>query len=111
MARIRAAQGYRDGALDLLDEESVCYWCFLMAPSVLSRVLAQGRIGLKPRWAREQGLSAQTTSAMGANSAHHPGQAALVPSKSDRADRSMREAVGLLERLLQAAEAASGREA
>jgi len=57
-------------------------------------------------WARAQGLSAQDELSYGREFEHITlARVLLARSKSDRADRSTREAIGLLHRLLQAAEA------
>jgi LuxR family maltose regulon positive regulatory protein len=112
MARIREAQGDLDGALDLLDEAERLYMSDF-SPNVRpiaalkTRVwLAQGRLGEALDWARAQGLSAQDDLSYGREFEHITlARLLLARSKSDRADRSIRKAVGLLERLLQAAEA------
>jgi LuxR family maltose regulon positive regulatory protein len=112
MARIREAQADLHGALDLLDEAERLYMSDF-SPNVhpiaawKTRVwVAQGRLGEALDWARAQGLSAQDELSYEREFEHISlARVLLARSKSDRADRSMREAVGLLERLLQAAEA------
>ena len=111
MARIREAQGDLDGALDLLDEAERLYVSDF-SPNVRpiaalkTRVwVAQGRLGEALDWAREQGLSAEDDLSYLREFEHITlARVLLARYKSDRADRSMREAMGLLERLLQAAE-------
>ena len=67
--------------------------------------VAQGRVGEALGWAREQGLSVSDDLSYLREFEHITlARVLLARSKSDRADRSMREAMGLLERLLQAAE-------
>src|SRR6266498_1165010 len=112
MARIRQAQGDLNGALDLLQEEERLYVSDF-SPNVRpvaawkTRVwIAQGRLGQALGWAREQGLSAEDDLSYLREFEHITlARVLLARSKSDRADRSMREAIGLLERLLKAAEA------
>ena len=112
MARIREAQGDLDGALDLLDEAERLYVSDF-SPNVRpvaalkTRVwVAQGRLGEALGWAREQGLSAEDDLSYLREFEHITlARVLLARYKSDRADRSMLEAMGLLERLLQAAEA------
>ena len=112
MARIREAQGDLDGALDLLDEAERLYMSDFFPnvrpiAALKTRVwVAQGRLGEALDWAREQGLSAQDDLSYLREFEHITlARVLLARYKSDRADRSMREAMGLLERLLQAAEA------
>ncbi|MBK9715654.1 MAG: AAA family ATPase [Kouleothrix sp.] len=112
MARIREAQGDLDGALDLLQEAERLY-VRAFSPNVRpvaalkTRVwLAQGRLEEALGWVRDQGLSAQDDLSYLREFEHITlARVLLAHATSDRADRSMREAVGLLERLLQAAEA------
>src|SRR2546430_16610847 len=111
MARIREAQGDLDGALDLLGEAERLYVSDFF-PNVRpvatwkTRVwVAQGRLGEALDWAREQGLSVSDDLSYLREFEHVTlARVLLARSKSDRADRSLREAMGLLERLLQAAE-------
>ena len=118
MARIREAQGDLDGALDLLDEAERLYVSDFFpnvrpVAALKTRVwVAQGRLGEALDWAREQGLSAEDDLSYLREFEHITlARVLLARSKSDRADRSMREAMGLLERLLQRRKQASGRAA
>ena len=112
MARIREAQGDPDGALDLLGEAEHLYMSDF-SPNVRpisalkTRVwVAQGRLTEALDWAREQSLSAHDDLSYVREFEHVTLARVLMErSKSDRADRSMLDAMGLLERLLQAAEA------
>jgi len=112
MARIREAQGDLYGALDLLDEAERLYMSDF-SPNVrpiaalVTRVwVVQGRLGEALDWAREQGLSAQDDLSYGREFAHITlARVLLARATSEHADRSIFEAIGLLERLLQAAEA------
>ena len=111
MARIREAEGDLDGALDLLDEAERLYVSDFF-PNVRpvaawkTRVwVAQGRLGEALGWAREQGLSVDDDLSYLREFEHITlARVLLARYKSDRADRSILEAMGLLERLLQAAE-------
>jgi LuxR family transcriptional regulator, maltose regulon positive regulatory protein len=112
MARIREAQGDLDGALDLLDEAERWYVGDFMpnvrpVAALKIRVwVAQGRLGDARGWVREQGLSAQDNLSYGREFKHITlARVLLARYQDDRADRSIDEAVGLLQRLLQAAEA------
>src|SRR6266567_2650563 len=110
-ARIREAQGDLEGALDLLHEAERLYVSDF-SPNVrpvaalVTRVwAAQGRVGEAIGWAREQGLSVSDDLSYLREFEHITlVRVLLARYKSDRADRSIHEAVGLLERLLQAAE-------
>ena len=111
MARIREAQGDLDGALDLLHEAEHLYVSDFFpnvrpVAALKTRVwVAQGRLGEALDWAREQGLSAQDELCYLREFEHITlARVLLARYKSDRADRTMLEAMGLLERLLQAAE-------
>ncbi len=112
MARIREAQGDLDGALDLLDEAERLYMSDF-SPNVRpiaalkTRVwIAQGRLGEALGWVREQGLSAQDDLSHVREFEHITlARVLLARYKRDREDRSLLEAMGLLARLLQAAEA------
>jgi len=111
MARIREAQGDLDGALDLLQEAERLYVSDFFpnvrpVAALKTRVwVAQGRLGEALGWAREQGLSAHDDLSYLREFEHITlARVLLAHSKSDRTDRSMREAIGLLERLLKAAE-------
>jgi ATP/maltotriose-dependent transcriptional regulator MalT len=110
MARIREAQGDLDGALDLLYEAERLYMSDFF-PNVrpvsayVTRVwVAQGKLGEALGWARERGLSVSDNLSYLREFEHITlARVLLARSKSDRAERSMHEAMGLLERLLQAA--------
>lgn len=111
MARIREAEGDLNDAFDLLCEaESLYVDDFFLdvrpAAALKARVRAkQGRLGEALDWAREQGLSAMDNLCYLREFEHIVlARVILVEYKSDRADRTLLEAIGLLERLLQAAE-------
>jgi LuxR family maltose regulon positive regulatory protein len=111
MARIREAQGELDEALDLLDQAEHLY-AANFSPNVRpvatlkARVwVAQGRLGEALAWTREQGLSVENElSYLHEFDAITLARVLLFLYQSDRADRSIQEAMGLLERLLKAAE-------
>jgi len=111
MARIREAQGDLDGALDLLDQAERLY-DGAFSPNVRpvatrkTRVwVAQGRLGEALGWAREQGLSVENELSYLHEFDHITLARVLLASyQSDRADGSTSGVVGLLERLLKAAE-------
>jgi LuxR family maltose regulon positive regulatory protein len=116
MARIREAQGDLDGALDLLDQAERLY-DGAFAPNVRpiatrkTRVwVAQGRLGEALGWVREQGLSVENELGYLHEFDHITlARVLLALYQSDRADRSIQEAMGLLERLLKAAEERGGK--
>jgi LuxR family maltose regulon positive regulatory protein len=111
MAHIREAQGELDEALDLLDQAEHLY-AANFSPNVRpvatlkARVwVAQGRLGEALAWTREQGLSVENElSYLHEFDAITLARVLLFLYQSDRADRSIQEAMGLLERLLKAAE-------
>jgi LuxR family transcriptional regulator, maltose regulon positive regulatory protein len=111
MARIREARGDLDGALDLLDEAERLYMSDF-PPNVRpiaalkTRVwVAQGRLAEALDWARERGLSAHDDLGYVREFEHITlARVLLARYKSDREERYIHEAMGLLERLLQAAE-------
>src|SRR6266700_991345 len=111
MARIRETQEDLVGARDLLHEAERLYVSDFF-PNVRpiaemkTRVwVAQGRPGEALDWVREQGLSVADDLSYLREFEHITlARVLLARSKSDRAERSILEAVGLLERLLQAAE-------
>ena len=111
MARIREAQGDLDGALDLLDQAERLY-DGNFSPNVRpiasrkTRVwVAQGRLGEALGWAREQGLSVENELCYLHEFDHITlARVLLARYQSDRADGSVSEVMGLLERLLRAAE-------
>ncbi|HZA45808.1 MAG TPA: LuxR C-terminal-related transcriptional regulator [Rubrobacter sp.] len=111
MARIREAQGDLDGTLDLLQEAERLYVSDFYPnvrpiAALKARVwVMQGRLGEALGWARERSLSAHDDLSYVREFEHITlARVLLYRSKSDRADRSILEAMGLLERLLQAAE-------
>lgn len=111
MARIREAQGDLDGALDLLHEAEHLYVSDFFpnvrpVAALKTRVwVAQGRLDEALDWAREHGLSARDDLCYLREFEHITlARVLLARYRSDRADHSMLEAMGLLERLLQAAE-------
>ncbi len=111
MARIREAQGDLDEALDLLDKAERLYNSNF-SPNVRpiatrkARVwVAQGRLGEALGWAREQGLSVENELSYLREFDHITlVRVLLARYQSDRTDCSIQEAMGLLERLLKAAE-------
>lgn len=112
MARIRQVQGDLDGALDLLAEAERLYVSDFFpkvrpVAALKTRVwLTQGRLGEARDWAREQSLSAQDDLSYLREFEHITlARVLLARYQSDRTDRSLLfEAMGLLERLLLAAE-------
>ncbi|MNH86753.1 HTH-type transcriptional regulator MalT [compost metagenome] len=111
MARIQEAQGDLNGALDLL-HEAEHHFVSDFFPNVRpvaamkTRLWArQGRLDEVFDWAREQGLSALDDLSYLREFEHITlARVLLAKYKSDRSDNSMLEAIGLLKRLLQAAE-------
>jgi ATP/maltotriose-dependent transcriptional regulator MalT len=111
MAAIHEAQGYLEGALDLLQEAEGLY-VGDFSPNVRpvaawkTRVwIPQGRLGEALSWAREQGLSADDNLSYLREFEHITlARILLARYKSDQSDRAIREAIGLLERLLNAAQ-------
>jgi LuxR family maltose regulon positive regulatory protein len=110
-ARIKEAQRDLDGALDLLDEAERLYIqsplpnvCPIAASK--ARVwVRQGRLAEALAWAREQGLCVDDDLSYLREFEHVTLARVLIAEyRSDRADRSILEAMGLLERLLKAAE-------
>ncbi|TLS50983.1 tetratricopeptide repeat protein [Paenibacillus antri] len=114
MARIREAQGDPDGALDLLQEADRLYAGDFFpnarpVAALKARLRAgQGRVDEALDWAREQGLSVEDDLSYLREFEHLTlVRVLLARFKSDRSgsDPAMLEAaIGLLERLLQAAE-------
>ncbi|MCI0519177.1 MAG: helix-turn-helix transcriptional regulator, partial [Chloroflexi bacterium] len=111
MARIREAQGDLDGALDLLDKAERLYnsnFSPNVRPLATRKVrvwLAQGRWGEALNWTREHGLSVENEMSYLREFDHITlARVLLARYQSDRADRSILDAMGLLERLLKAAE-------
>jgi LuxR family maltose regulon positive regulatory protein len=112
LARIREAQGDLQGALDLLQEAERRYvgdFSPHVQPIAARKArlwLAQGRLDDALDWAREQGLSAHDELSYLREFEHITlARALLARSRRDPADGALLEAIGLLDRLLQAAEA------
>ena len=111
LAQIREVQGDPDGALDLLDEAEPLYQSDF-SPNVRpvmalkARVwLAQGRLDKALDWAREQGLSADDNISYLREFEHITlARILLAQFRINHQGSSIREAIGLLERLLSAAE-------
>jgi LuxR family maltose regulon positive regulatory protein len=111
MARLREAQGDLGGALDLLDQAERLY-DGNFSPNVRplatrkTRVwLAQGRLDQTLRWAHEQSLSVDDDLSYMHEFDHITlARVLLARYRSDRAGCSLLEAIGLLERLLTAAQ-------
>jgi LuxR family maltose regulon positive regulatory protein len=111
MSRIRGAQGDLDGALELLDQAERLY-NGNFSPNVRpiatrkTRVwLAQGRLSEALSWAREQILSAEDELSYMREFDHITLVRVLLSRyQRDHADASISGVVGLLERLLKAAE-------
>jgi LuxR family transcriptional regulator, maltose regulon positive regulatory protein len=112
MARLREAQGDLEGALGLLDEAERLYVSDFYPnvrpiPALKARVsVAQGRLGEALGWARERGLSPHDDLGYLHEFEHITlARVLLARYENDREERHIREAMGLLERLLQAAQA------
>ena len=111
MARIRAAQGDLGGALDLLHEAERLY-ASAFSPNVRpisalkTRVwVTQGKLEEALGWVGEQGLSAQDElSYLREFELITLARVLLARYKHDHIDSVIREAIGLLERLLNAAQ-------
>lgn len=116
MARIREAQGDLEEALDLLDQAERLYEGNF-SPNVRpiatreTRVwVAQGRLGEALGWAREQDLSVDNELSFLREFDHITlARVLLACYQNDRADGSISEVMGLLERLLKAAEERGGK--
>ena len=111
MARIREAEGDLDAALDLLHEAERLYVSDFYpnvrpVAALTTRVwVAQGRLTEALDWVREQGLSAHDDLTYLREFEHITlARVLLARYQRDRADQVLLEAVGLLERLLEAAE-------
>ncbi|WP_211237872.1 tetratricopeptide repeat protein [Cohnella panacarvi] len=112
MSRLREAQGDLNGALDLLLEaENLFASDFFLdvrptaALKTRLRIL-QGRLGGALDWVRDQGLSVQDDLCYAREFEHVTlARVLLAQNKIDHADRSLRDALELLGRLLQEAEA------
>ncbi len=111
MARLLQAEGNLDGALDLLDEAERRYLSDF-SPNVCpiaalrARIwLAQGRLGEALDWARARQLSVNDDLSYPREFEHLTlARLLLARAPHDHARRSLQEASGLLQRLLQAAE-------
>jgi LuxR family maltose regulon positive regulatory protein len=111
-ALIQEAQGDRDRALDLLDEGERLYY---RTPIPRIRPIAalktrvwvrQGRVTKAFGWVHERGLSVDDDLSYLHEFEHVTLARVLIANyKNDRVERSIHEAMGLLERLLKAAEA------
>jgi LuxR family maltose regulon positive regulatory protein len=111
MSRIKEAQGDRDDALNLLgDAERLYVRDFFpnVRPVAAMKArlwTAQGRLGEALGWAREQDLSVEDELSYLRQFEHITlARVLLALYKSERTERSISEAIGLLERLLKAAE-------
>jgi LuxR family maltose regulon positive regulatory protein len=110
-ARLKKTPGDLDSALDLLDEAE-CLYIRTPLPNVRpiaalkTRVwVAQGRLAEALGWTRERGLSVDDNLSYLREFEHITLARVLIAQyKSDRVDGSIHKAVGLLERLLKAAE-------
>jgi LuxR family maltose regulon positive regulatory protein len=111
LARLKEAQGDLDGALTLLDQAERLYVRDFFpnlrpVAALKTRVwITQGRLGEAFAWVREQGLSVEDDLGYLREFDHITlSRVLLAHYKSERAERIILEAIGLLERLLQAAE-------
>jgi LuxR family maltose regulon positive regulatory protein len=116
MARIREAQGDLDGALELLDQAGRLYNANFspnVRPIATRKVrvwVTQGRLGEALGWAREQGLSVDNELSYLHEFDHITlVRVLLARYQSDCEDGSISEVLGLLERLLKAAEERGGK--
>jgi LuxR family maltose regulon positive regulatory protein len=110
-ARLKTAQGDLEEALALLDEAQRLYirsplpdFCPISA--MKARIwVAQGKLTKALEWVREQGLSVDDAPSYLCEFEHVTLARVLIARyKSDRGTGSIHEAIGLLERLLHAAE-------
>jgi LuxR family maltose regulon positive regulatory protein len=111
MARLCAVQGDLDGALDLLDEAEPLYASDFFpnvrpVAALKARVwVSQGRLDKAFDWAAQRGLSAKDELSYLREFEHITlARILLARYKSDHTDSLILEAVGLLERLLSAAQ-------
>jgi LuxR family transcriptional regulator, maltose regulon positive regulatory protein len=112
MARIREAQGDLEGALGLLDEAERLYMSDF-SPHVRPITALKARIGVRQDrldealdWARERNLSTFDDPGYLSEFEHITlARTLLARYRSDREERLIHEAMGLLERLLKSAEA------
>ena len=109
-ARMKEAQGDLAGALDLLDEAERQYVRNPLPDRPIAALKArvwirQGKLTEALSWVREQDLSADDDLSYLREFEHLTLARVLIARyKTDRADDALRAALGLLERLLQAAE-------
>ncbi|MEJ2267196.1 MAG: LuxR C-terminal-related transcriptional regulator, partial [Anaerolineales bacterium] len=110
-ARLKETMGDMDGALDLLDEAERLYVRTPLPeirPIAATRTRAwvkQGRLTEALAWARERGLSVDDDLSYLCELEHVTLARVLIARhRRDEVDDSIREAIGLLERLLRAAE-------
>jgi LuxR family maltose regulon positive regulatory protein len=111
MARIKETRGDLDGALDLLHEAERLYVSDFYpnvrpVAALKARVwVEQGRLDEAQGWARERRLTARDDLSYLHEFEHITLARVLIAEfERDRVERSVHEAMGLLERLLQAAE-------
>ena len=111
LAHIREAEGDLDGALALLDEAERLYLGDFSPnvrpiPASKTRVwVTQGKLEEALGWVRERGLSAQDNLSYLREFEYITlARILLAQYKRDRAERSIHDAIGLLERLLKAAQ-------
>jgi LuxR family maltose regulon positive regulatory protein len=111
MARIRQVQGDLDGALELLQEAEPLYVSDFFpnvrpVEALKARVwIARERLDEALGWARARGLSPDDPPSYLREFEHITlARILLARHKSDRTGNSIRDAIGLLERLLKAAE-------
>jgi LuxR family transcriptional regulator, maltose regulon positive regulatory protein len=111
MAQVAQAEGNLAGALDLLNEAERYYVSDFFpnvrpVPALRARVwIRQGRFGEALRWAREQDLSVDDDLSYLREFEHITlARLLLARHEDERAERSLHEATGLLQRLLLAAE-------
>ena len=118
MARIRHTQGELDDALGLLDDAERVYMSDF-SPNVRpiaawkARVwVAQGKLGEALGWASNQGLSAEDELSYLHEFEHITlVRILLARYRRDHTDNAIREAIGLMECLLKAAQEGGGKEA
>jgi LuxR family transcriptional regulator, maltose regulon positive regulatory protein len=111
MARVAQAEGNLAGALDLLNEAERCYVSDFFpnvrpVPALKARVwVRQGRFGEALGWAREHGLSVDDDLSYLREFEHITlARLFLARHEDECAERSVHEAIRLLERLVLAAE-------
>ncbi len=110
-AQVKEDQGNLDGALDLLNKAERLYYRNVvpeMRPLAALKTqvwIKQGKLNKALDWARERGLSVDDDLSYLREFEHITlGRVLIAGYKSNRADCSILEAMGLLERLLKAAE-------